>query len=257
MVSVFRLPHTQFHAGFVCNFLSSSAGLNLCSCFLRLTLAFYFRFWLLWAFHSTGFTLLPFSFLTPAVFAFFRPLQFWVLTTQPLFLLFPFLPVSASQRLLQCAPSAFASWFSPFFPAWFPVHSFPVPVLSVPVCFLLPYPDSLPQLFLRCLPSVFTSGIFRFPSAFFRPLRFHFRLLSTTVLPFRIFPALPHSGSSGAPFLLSLLRSSPLLPGWFPIRSFQVPVLGFLLVSFRSSLLRSRSCSTGDPLLNLFSGADA
>ena len=154
-------------------------------------------------------------------------------------------------------PSAFASWFSPFFPAWFPVHSFPVPVLSVPVCFLLPYPDSLPQLFLRCLPSVFTSGIFRFPSAFFRPLRFHFRLLSTTVLPFRLFPASPHSGSSGAPFLLSLLRLSPLLPDWFPIRSFQVPVLGFLLVSFRSSLLRSRSCSTGDPLLNLFSGADA
>ena len=38
MASVFRLPHTQFHAGFVCNFLSSSAGLNLCSCFLRLTL---------------------------------------------------------------------------------------------------------------------------------------------------------------------------------------------------------------------------
>ena len=33
----------------VCNFLSSSAGFNLCSCFFRLTLAFYFRFWLLWA----------------------------------------------------------------------------------------------------------------------------------------------------------------------------------------------------------------
>ena len=191
MVSVFRLPHTQFHAGFVCNFLSSSAGLNLCSCFLRLTLAFYFRFWLLWAFHSTGFTLLPFSFLTPAVFAFFRPLQFWVLTTQPLFLLFPFLPVSASQRLLQCDPSAFASWFSPFFPAWFPVLSFPVPVLSFAVCFLLPFLASLPQLFHECLPSLpvpfvpFFSGIFRSASASFRPLLLSFRLLSLLFLPFR------------------------------------------------------------------------
>ena len=36
---------------------------------------------------------LPFHFLTPAVFAFFRLLQFWVLTTQPLFLPFLFFPV--------------------------------------------------------------------------------------------------------------------------------------------------------------------
>ena len=36
---------------------------------------------------------LPFGFLTPAVFAFFRPLQFWVLTTQPLFLPFLLFPV--------------------------------------------------------------------------------------------------------------------------------------------------------------------
>ena len=33
------------------------------------------------------------------------------------------------------------------------------------------------------------------------------------------------------------------------MHSFPVSVLGFLLVSFRPSLLRSRSCSTGDPLL--------
>ena len=70
-------------------------------------------FWLLWAVHSTGFTLLPFHFLTPAVFVLFRPLQFWVLTTQPLFLLFPFLSVSASQWLFQCSDSAFASSVSP------------------------------------------------------------------------------------------------------------------------------------------------
>ena len=39
------------------------------------------------------FSPLPFHFLTPAVFAFFRPLQFWVLTTQPLFLPFLIFPV--------------------------------------------------------------------------------------------------------------------------------------------------------------------
>ena len=46
---------------------------------------------------------LPFHFLTPAVFAFFRPLQFWVLTTQPLFLPFPLLPGSASHCVIRCS----------------------------------------------------------------------------------------------------------------------------------------------------------
>ena len=93
---------------FVCNFLSSSASLNLCSCFFWLTLVFRFPFRLSLGFRFHGLSPLPLLFLTPAVFAFFRPLQFWVLTTQPLFLPFPSLPVSASQWLLQCSPSAFA-----------------------------------------------------------------------------------------------------------------------------------------------------
>ena len=67
-------------------------------------------------FHFHGLLPLPLLFLTPAVFAFFRPLQFWVLTTQPLFLPFPFLPDSASQWLPQCSALAFA-------PAVFPVLS--------------------------------------------------------------------------------------------------------------------------------------
>ena len=98
---------------FVCNFLSSSASFNLCSCFCWLTLAFYFRFRLFLGRPFRGSSPLPFRFLTPAVFAFFRSLQFWVLTTQPLFLLFPFLPVSASQWLPQCSSSAFASYVFP------------------------------------------------------------------------------------------------------------------------------------------------
>ena len=56
---------------------------------------------------------LPVHFLTPSVLAFFRPPQFWVLTTQPLFLPFLFLPASASQWLPRCSLSAFASWVFP------------------------------------------------------------------------------------------------------------------------------------------------
>ena len=58
---------------------------------------------------------LPFRFLTPAVSAFFRPLQFWVLTTQPLF----FLSFSPRFRLTDAFPvpvSALASSVSPFSP---------------------------------------------------------------------------------------------------------------------------------------------
>ena len=104
----------SFTNSFVCNFLSSSAGFNLCSCFFRLTLALRFRFRLSLGFHFHGLAPLPLLFLTSAVFAFFRPLQFWILTTQPLFLLFPLLPDSASQWLPQCSALTFD-------PAVFPV----------------------------------------------------------------------------------------------------------------------------------------
>ena len=113
--------------------------------------------------------LFPFRFLTPSVLTFFRPSQFWVLTTQPLF----FFSFSSRFRLTAAFPmpvSALASSVSSFSPAWFPVPSFQIPVLSFTVRFLSLFPVSLPQPFHRCLPSVFTSGIFRFPFAFFRPL---------------------------------------------------------------------------------------
>ena len=45
--------------------------------------------------------------------------------------------------------------------------SFQVPVLGFAVCFLSPFPDSLPQPFLRCLPYALAFGLF--PSA---PLSF-------------------------------------------------------------------------------------
>ena len=350
----FGLHTRSFTNSFVCNFLSSSAGINLCSCFSRLTLALCFRFRLSLGFRFHGLLPLPLLFLTSAVFALFRPLQFWILTTQPLFLLFPLLPNSASQWLPQCAAFAFALADSPFFPAWFPVHSFPVPVLSLAVCFLSPFPDSLPQLFLRCLPSALASGIFRsasvslsVPSASLpatqpsassflpsgrsasqlalrpgsvpyvpfasplhprlvsRPLPFRFAYSAfcsfpfvlpcfaptavPQVLPFWISPpgsvpdfhflssasivashysasvsSFPLSsrfrltvGFLGASVPLTLSRSFPLRPAWFPMPSFRFRVLGFLFVSFRPPQLRSHSCSTGASLLDFSSGINA
>ena len=63
-----------------------------------------------------GFSPLPFRFLTSAVSAFFRPLQFWILTTQPLL----FLSFSSRLSLAAASPvpdSALASSVSPFSPA--------------------------------------------------------------------------------------------------------------------------------------------
>ena len=119
--------------------------------------------------------------------------------------------------------------FSPFSPAWFPVHSFPVPVLSFAVRFLSPFPDSLPRPFLRC----FSFEIFRFPSASFRQLSFHFRLLSPLFLPFRssrfrLTVASPVRPSAFASWL------SPFVPTWFPMPTFPVFVLSFA-VRFLSS----------------------
>ena len=66
------------------------------------------------------------------------------------------------------------------------------------VSFLLPFPDSLPQLFLRCLPCAFAFGLFPFRSAFFRPLLFRFWLLSLCFFLSSFFPASPLSCFSGA-----------------------------------------------------------
>ena len=160
----FRLPPAS---------ISAAASFRLAPA-LRLSLGFHFH----------GLSPLPLLFLTPAVFAPFRSLQFWVLTTQPLcFLSLFFLSPPHSGFLSARLPLSLLT-FSPFSPAWFPVHSFPVPVLSFAVCFLSPFPDSLPQLFLRCLLPAFAFRIFRFPFVSFRPLPFRFRLLGLLFLPF-------------------------------------------------------------------------
>ena len=144
---------------------------------------------------------------------------------------------------------ALASSVPSLSPAWFPVPSFQIPVLSSTVGFLSPFPDSLPQLFLRCLPYAFAFGLS--PSAslsFVRstsgsgysasvssfPLSSRPRLSAACpVRPLRFrFPGFPRSFQPGFPCLLSRLF-----------------VLGFLSVSFRPSLIRSHSRSSGAYLL--------
>ena len=101
---------------FVCNFLSSSAGFNLCSCVFPTHPCLLLSFPTFSRLSIPQLSLLPFLFLTSAVSAFFRPLQFWILTTQPLF----FLSFSSRFRLTVASPvpvSALASSVSPFSPA--------------------------------------------------------------------------------------------------------------------------------------------
>ena len=154
-----EFPHTQFHAGFICNFLSSSAGFNLCSCFfpahpcLPLSLPTFSGPDL-----HTACRRYPVSFLTPAVFAFFRPLQFWVLTTQPLFLLFPLLPVSASQWLPQCSALAFAPSVSPVLSCLVSRAFFPGSGTQLRCMF----PFALPRFAPTAVPRVLAFR-FRFP----------------------------------------------------------------------------------------------
>ena len=90
VVQPFSLHSRSFTNSFVCNFLSSSAGFILCSRFFRLTLAFYFRFLASLGLPFHGLMPLSFRFLTSAVFASFRPLQFWIPNTQSLLQIYSF-----------------------------------------------------------------------------------------------------------------------------------------------------------------------
>ena len=82
-----------------------------------------------------------------------------VLTTQPLFLPFLFLPVSASQWLPQCSLSALASWVSLILSSLISHASFLILRTQLSVRFLSSLPVSLPQLFLRCFPFAFAFGL--------------------------------------------------------------------------------------------------
>ena len=232
----FRLPPASFSA-------AAWPGSPLTFCFPSFPL---FRFCRSLGFRFHDRLSLPLLFLTPAVFAFFRPLQFWVLTTQPLFFFSAFFTVPPPSGF-PAAPSLLSLLrFFPFRPGWFPILFFRFCLLSFAVRFFSPFPVSLPQLFHRCLSSLrfVSSASFRHPSfqpfAFFRPLSvFQIRLLRFLALPFRFFPNSSRAGLFGAPSLLSLLRFSTVSFVWFPIRSCRFCLLGSLprfLSSFPTSL---------------------
>ena len=170
-------------------------------------------------------SVLPFHFLTPAVFAFFRPLQFWVLTTQPLFLPFPLLPGFASHCVFPVLSSSFDFLSFPFILADFSsIH----PVIGTwhAVCFLLLFPVSLPQPFHRC-SLLLSLPCFPLLFAFFRPLSIRFQLLSFPLLPFLFFPALPYGWLFRCRRPLSVL---PFLP--FPLPDFSFSFSGSQYLAF-------------------------
>ena len=156
-----RPPHTLLNESFRLQFPFVFRRLQSLQLLLPTRPCFLLSFLASLGFRFHDLSPLPLLFLTPAVFAPFRSLQFWVLTTQPLFLPFPLLPVSASQWLPQCSALAFA-------PSVFPVLSclvsrafFPGSGTRLSVCFLSSFPVSLPQPFHRCFPSFPLSLLFR------------------------------------------------------------------------------------------------
>ena len=170
-------------------------------------------------FHTT-YRRYPVSFLTPAVFAFFRPLQFWVLTTQPLFLPFPLLPGFASQGFPRCSVPLSVSRLFPSFG----LVSHAVFRLSVLGSLFVSFRPSLLRSHSRSsgARSAFQLPVFPVPSASLRPLLFPSRLLSLLLLPFPILPILASQllGPCSVPLSVPCLP----LPPAFCLTGF--PVIG-------------------------------
>ena len=130
--------------------------------------------------------------------------------------------------------------------------SFPVLRTWLSVCFLSPFPDSLPT----AVPQVLTF-CFRFRSflLLFRFLSSASVLLTATWPLFLTFRSSRLCLTAASPALRFRLRFHGFprssRPG-FPCLCFPVFVLGFLFVSFHPTRLRSHSCSTGASLLFRF-----
>ena len=138
---------------------------------------------------------------------------------------FPFPPLScfsgaASPLSLPC--------FSPFFPTWFPVSSFPVLRTRLSVCFLSSLPASLPQLFHRCFPYALAFGL-----SPFLLLSFVCICSGSNYSAFRSFLSLSSPlcltvAFRMLPFSLSASRLFHFRSARFPVLRFYFQVLGFL-----------------------------
>ena len=166
---------------------------------------------------------------------FFRPLLFRLRLLGLLCFLSSFFPFPPHSGFSGAPLPLTLSQFSPFFPAWFPMLSFPVLRTRLPVRFLSSFPVSLPQLFHRCFPFALAFGLsLRFPLSFV-----HFCLVLTTqpsVLSFPFFPFSPVGGSFGAVrFLSSPSFSSSVRPVSMPLFRFRYSAF---CCSFQPSLSR-------------------
>ena len=161
----------------------------------------------------------PVNFLTPAVFAFFRPLQFWVLTTQPLFLPFLFFPFSPHSGLPGAQLLLSLPLFSTFRPPGFPCF---LPASCTWLYCMFPF--TLPCFAPTAVPQVIAFAYAPALSAFL-PLSFVRFRSASGYLAFCFFlslvlPSSPHSGFSVLRFPLSPL-SFPFLR--FVSSAFPVP----------------------------------
>ena len=172
--------------------------------------------------------------------AFFRPLPFRFRLLSLCFFR-SLLPDSASQQLPQCPLSALASRVPPFSPAWFPVPSFPVPVLG----FL--FVSFHPSRFRSHSRSTGASLLFRFlSSASFPgfsaclPVSFvPFSLLLTTQPSVFLFPFSPFPLTAVLPVRSGFFRPLRFPPtsGLFPClpsdSGTQPPAFPFSVLLFR------------------------
>jgi len=139
--------------------------------------------------------------------------------TQPSVSSFPLFPVSPLSGF-SGAPFRFRFQAFPFLSGLISRAFLPGSRTRLSVCFLSPFPDSLPQPLLRCFPLAFAFGLS--PSNPLSFVRFSSGSgYSASVSSFPLFPVSPLSGFSGAPFrfrfqafpFLSGLISRAFLPG--------------------------------------------
>ena len=111
--------------------------------------------------------------------------------------------------------------------------------------FLSLCPASLPQPFHRWFPSIALRDWCMTSVFFTQALAPHY---SAFCFSLSFLPGFASQRLSQCSSLTFALDVSPLSLAWFLMHSFPVSVLDLLMVSFRSTLLRSRSRSTGDSL---------
>ena len=115
------------------------------------------------------------------------------------------------------------------------------------------FPFTLPRFAPTAVPQVLTFRsrlrYFPLPARFLSSAHFPLPATQPSALPFHFFPVLPRSCLPGAPPWLSPPRFPLYLRPGFPCLPSRFLYSALLLVSFRPSLIHSRSCSSGAYLM--------